>query len=119
MYSLHDCLYPEGKVPIEKLCYWKKRQTVDTCPVPVSDVKVAKASTLMKKHNFRNRENGSEGLKKERSTEKKTRGKYKDKIDLDPRVDSDRDGISTEKLKEIKATLVELNCLAGLFHRQR
>lgn len=64
MYSLHDSMYPEGKAPTEELCYWKKRPTRTTCPLPVTDVKVANASTLMKKHNFMGREKKKKKMKR-------------------------------------------------------
>ncbi|KXJ10498.1 Transposon Tf2-11 polyprotein [Exaiptasia diaphana] len=51
MYSLHYCMYPEDKVPTEELCYWKKRETKTTCPMPVTDVKnFLESETEQKSH---------------------------------------------------------------------
>ena len=116
MYSLHDCLYPSEKAPTEELCYWKKRPTKTTNPLPITEIKIANASTLMKKHNFKSREKRSNTSKVDsKEFKKRTRGPYKDKITYDPRAPCDRKEFSKEKMSEIKSRLSEFGCLAGMF----
>ena len=69
----------------------------------------------MKKHNFKSREKMKGGIIQKSFTQKRTRAPFKDKIDFDPRIESDRGNICAKKLTKIKSTLNEFNCVAGLF----
>ena len=57
----------------EIICYWPRKVGRDTDPSPLSEVTVRKASTLMKKHGFRERECKRRGdlIAKPKSTHKK------------------------------------------------
>ena len=60
LYSLHDCLHPMSG-PTDKLCYWRRKLGRDTDPSPMSEVIVKKASSLLKKHGFKDRERKRKG----------------------------------------------------------
>ena len=89
LYSLHDCLHPVSG-PTEKLCYWRKKFGRDTDPSPISEVTIRKASTLMKKHGFSDRERKRRGnlVAKRKSARKKR--EWRDTIEFDPRAPGDQ-----------------------------
>ena len=113
LYSLHDCLHPVSG-PTDKLCYWRRRFGRDTDPSPMSEVTISKASTLTKKHGFRERECKRRGdlVPKPKSTHKKRVERYNR---VDPRAPGDQTCHSESDLKYIKVKLLEVGCVGATF----
>ena len=110
LYSLHDCLHPLVG-PTDKLCYWRKKDTRNTDPSPISEVVVKKSTNLLKSHGFKKRERIGE----QNEIRKKKKKVFRDNLNFDPRAQSDKTCHSLDKLREIKEKLKHFSCVSAAF----